>query len=105
MEELQVFTICTGAIVLTVCAMLAAIEALRCRNKQLRQELRQARAENARLRSQLQLSCTERDILNGRMEIDNEKHREAVALMAHEAGERYRTKDLLLRQRWQEVVG
>lgn len=105
MDGIQVITLCTGAVVLTICAMYAAIEALRCRNRQLRQEIREERAENARLRSMLQLSGTEMDILRGQIELENEKHREAVALMAHEAGERYKTKSLLLRQKWQEAVG
>lgn len=100
MDELQILTLCTGGVVLTTCAMYAAIEALRCRARRLRQELREARAENARLRSMLQLSGTEMDILAGRMAMDEEKHREAVALMAQQAGERYRTKDLLLKQKW-----
>ena len=105
MKDLQLFTAYVGAIVLTISFMLAAIEALRIKNRQLRQELRQQKAENARLRSLLQLSDTERDILMGQMELDKAKHMDAVALMAHEAGERYKTKDLLLRQKWQEVVG
>lgn len=105
MQELQVFTICAGGIVMTVFAMYAAIEALKCKVRRLRQEIREARAENARLRSMLQLSGTERDILMGRMEMENSKHREAVALMAQEAGERYRAKDLLLKQKWQEATG
>ena len=105
MKDLQLFTAVAGGIILTFSVMIATIEYLRMKNRALRQELRQAKAENARLRSLLQLSDTERDILMGQMEMDNEKHREAVALMAHEAGERYRTKDLLLRQKWQEVVG
>ena len=70
----------------------------------LRQELRQAKAENARLRSMLQLSHTECDILNGRMEMDREKHGKAVALMVQEARERYRTKDMLLKQRWAQAT-
>ena len=105
MKDLQLFTAYVGAIVLTISFMLAAIEALRIKNRQLRQELRQQKAENARLRSLLQLSDTERDILMGQMELEKVKHMDAVALMAHEAGERYKTKDLLLRQKWQEVVG
>lgn len=105
MKDLQLFTAISGTIVMTIAFMYAAIEGLRIKNRKLRQELRQAKAENARLRSLLQLSDTERDILMGQMEMENEKHRKAVALMAHEAGDRYRTKDLLLRQKWQESVG
>lgn len=105
MHDLQVFTVCYGGAVLSVCGVIAAFAALRARIARLRQELREAKAENARLRSMLQLSHTECDILNGRMEMDREKHGRAVALMAQEAGERYRTKDMLLRQKWQEAVG
>lgn len=105
MHELQMFTICYGGIVLGISGVIAAFAALRTRNARLRRELREAKAENARLRSMLQLSHTECDILNGRMEMDREKHGKAVALMAQEAGDRYRTKDLLLRQRWQEATG
>lgn len=104
MHDLQVFTACYGGAVLSICGVIAAFAALRARIARLRQKLRQAKAENARLRSMLQLSHTECDILNGRMEMDREKHGRAVALMAQEAGERYRTKDLLLRQKWQEVT-
>lgn len=104
MHELQVFTVCYGSAVLGICGVVAAFAALRARIARFRQELREAKAENARLRSMLQLSHTECDILNGRMEMDREKHGRAVALMAQEAGERYRTKDLLLRQKWQEVT-
>lgn len=105
MKDLQLFTACAGAIVLTICVMFATIEGLRMKCRRQRQELRELKAENAKLRSLLQLSDTERDILMGQMELENEKHRKAVALMAHEAGDRYRTKDLLLRQKWQESVG
>lgn len=105
MKDLQLFTAVAGGIILTFSVMITTIEYLRMKNRALRQELRQAKAENARLRSLLQLSDTERDILMGQMELENEKHREAVALMAHEAGERYKTKSLLLRQKWQEAVG
>lgn len=105
MHDLQVFTACYGGAVLGICGVIAAFAALRARIARLRQELRQAKAENARLRSMLQLSHTECDILAGRMEIDREKHGKAVALMAQEAGERYRSKDLLLRQKWQEATG
>ena len=105
MKDLQLFTAISGTIVMTIAFMYAAIEGLRIKNRKLRQELRQAKAENARLRSLLQLSDTERDILMGQMELDKAKHMDAVALMAHEAGERYRTKDLLLKQKWNEVVG
>lgn len=104
MDELQVITIITGSVILTGAAMYAAIEMLRAKVKEQRRELRQMKAENARLRSLLQLSGTERDILMGQMELAGEKHREAVALMAQEAGERCRTKDMLLRQKWAASV-
>lgn len=105
MHDLQVFTACYGGMVLGICGVIAAFAALRARISRLRQELREAKADNARLRSMLQLSHTECDILNGRMEMENSKHREAVVLMAQEAGERYRAKDLLLKQKWQEATG
>lgn len=104
MHDLQVFTACYGGAVLSICGVIVAFAALRARIARLRRELREAKAENARLRSMLQLSHTECDILNGRMEMDREKHGKAVALMAQVAGERYRTKDLLLRQRWSAAV-
>lgn len=104
MEDLQLFTMVTGVVVFGVCSLIAAIEGLRVRNRRIRQELREAKAENARLRSLLNLSRTEQDILTGRMAMDEEKHKAAVALMAQKAGERYATKDLLLKQRWKESV-